>query len=670
MASPWGLNFAPWTLRPEAEAHRTGVKPDGRVSPLTQRFAQQSSKVGYHRETSSFVMGPPSVRAVAQNVPGSIPVAHSEADCRQKTRAWANDAEEADSKFAGKSVSVPVLYAGLPAVAMSRPPKELLRGSSLVLPSMAWSTPGNSLGTRAAQLQGKVYTPPLSPSCSSESVARPASCRKPVNSPDRAESWAIPVARSLEALPQDSDLLGSRPATPSLTRTASLPVQSSDGTARRRLIPGFTVPMQTGIRLWCTYCGARLRSHKHLVQMWPEFIMCTPCAAGPSCSTCHRKAFDAVVDLKNGTKSYLCPHRSEEGGMHLCGHCALLCPVRSRRSLARSTATALAWLQSHGVHFTDDLLKYQRTEDVEHLLERLDTQEALQAHVNCPAGSSPPPKPGSAAGNRVFIRSHESLPGTLSIEQGRPCEAFAGGATRTHTPTLQSQRSFTIAVEAVTFAELNPTPATNIYGRCETEKLPVRPGTHGSSSVPERLVRRVGVVRGLPQTFFLSHLTHELLHAFIWCRQPGEGSLRLDVEEGMCNWVSSAIFKDRLEAIDAREADLLAGETAAGVPSPLDSPVFSDIQRDSPAAVELEKLFLNFERRVINGRLGDMESDTHVCYGDGYRAMREVIAAIGLAKTVELTETYGDNLDNFVAAARRMKGTERDGLRATAREAV
>ncbi|CBZ53511.1 conserved hypothetical protein [Neospora caninum Liverpool] len=584
MASPWGLNFAPWTLRPEAEAHRTGVKPDGRVSPLTQRFAQQSSKVGYHRETSSFVMGPPSVRAVAQNVPGSIPVAHSEADCRQKTRAWANDAEEADSKFAG--------------------------------------------------------------------------------------NWAIPVARSLEALPQDSDLLGSRPATPSLTRTASLPVQSSDGTARRRLIPGFTVPMQTGIRLWCTYCGARLRSHKHLVQMWPEFIMCTPCAAGPSCSTCHRKAFDAVVDLKNGTKSYLCPHRSEEGGMHLCGHCALLCPVRSRRSLARSTATALAWLQSHGVHFTDDLLKYQRTEDVEHLLERLDTQEALQAHVNCPAGSSPPPKPGSAAGNRVFIRSHESLPGTLSIEQGRPCEAFAGGATRTHTPTLQSQRSFTIAVEAVTFAELNPTPATNIYGRCETEKLPVRPGTHGSSSVPERLVRRVGVVRGLPQTFFLSHLTHELLHAFIWCRQPGEGSLRLDVEEGMCNWVSSAIFKDRLEAIDAREADLLAGETAAGVPSPLDSPVFSDIQRDSPAAVELEKLFLNFERRVINGRLGDMESDTHVCYGDGYRAMREVIAAIGLAKTVELTETYGDNLDNFVAAARRMKGTERDGLRATAREAV
>ncbi|KFG63860.1 hypothetical protein TGRUB_233180 [Toxoplasma gondii RUB] len=667
MAAPRCSDKATSRLCRESETLRVREAAGVGVSPLAERFAKQrlEEPLAYFRETSSAVMGVTPVRSTG--------VGHGSSHLFLAAHPGLQAVDPSSSRKSpqGRVASMPTLCAGLPSTVVlgpAAPGGQLLRGSSLVLPPVTWSPA--SPRTRAADFPGKMHSAPSTPSRSStfESTFGGPHLRPEKKSAEPTESFPLPVAKSVEALPRAAEL-ESRPATPLLTRTASLPLPSSDKT-RKRLIPGFTAPMQCGSTLWCTYCGDRLRTHKHLIQVWPEFIMCTLCAASPSCSTCHRKAFDAVVELKTSKKSFLCPKRADEGGLNLCGHCAVLSPVRSRKRLAQTTATAVAWLQSHGLHFTDDLLKYQRTEDVEQLLQRLDTDELLYGHLQSPAGSAR--KSRSADRNRVFIRSHESIPDTLCIEQGRQsAESLAGD--QAETMPLERQRSLTIPVESVTFASLNPTPGTNIYGRCETEKTTVKSPVNGRcSSVPARLVRRVGVVRGLPQTFFLSHLTHELLHAYLWCRQPGEGSLRLDVEEGMCNWVSAEIFKDRLAAIDAREADMLAGEVApaSDAPTPLDSPVFAEVDRASPAALEIERLFLQFERRVINSRLRDMETDAHACYGDGYRAMREVIAAIGLPKTVELTRLYGDNLGNFVEAARKAKEAERTRRRAVAREAV
>ncbi|KEP67163.1 UNVERIFIED_CONTAM: hypothetical protein HHA_233180 [Hammondia hammondi] len=678
MAAPRRSDKATSRLCRESETLGTRETAGVGVSPLAQRFAQQrlEEPLAYVRATSSSVMGVTPVRlaGVRHGSSHMFLAAHpglQTVDPFRKPDAVFPHPSSSRKSPKGRVASMPTLCAGLPSTVVVGPVTrngQLLRGSSLVLPPVAWSAA--SPRTRAAAFPGKVHSAPSTPSHYStfESVFGGPHSPPEKRSAELTESLPLPVAKSVEALPRAAEL-ESRPATPLLTRTASLPLPSSDKT-RKRLIPGFTAPMQSGGTLWCTYCGDRLRTHKHSIHVWPEFIMCTPCAASPSCSTCHRKAFDSVVELKTGKKSFLCPQRIDEGGLNLCGHCAVLSPVRSRKRLAQITATAVAWLQSHGLHFTDNLLKYQRTEDVEQLLQRLDTEELLYGHLQSPADSVR--KPRAADRNRVFIRSHESLPDTLCIEQGRQSVENLVGDQAETTP-LETQRSLTIPVESVTFASLNPTPGTNIYGRCETEKTTVRSPVNGRcSSVPARLVRRVGVVRGLPQTFFLSHLTHELLHAYLWCRQPGEGSLRLDVEEGICNWASAEILKDRLEAIDARESDILAGEVgpAPNAQTPLDSPVFAEVERASPAALEIERLFLQFERRVIYSRLGDMETDAHACYGEGYRAMREVIAAIGLPKTVELTRLYGDNLGNFVEVARKVKEAARTRRRAVARDAV
>ncbi|PFH38512.1 hypothetical protein BESB_008540 [Besnoitia besnoiti] len=677
---------------PAAQAWEASAPPaaagaaGGSVVPLAERFAAASTATAYHRATSSFVMSHPSLRAVADSTDRALYVqagdgpslALGETPKRLHSVDYGDCSDCGDAAldrgaFApGRSTSLPAVHSRLPPPAIlpqAEADPSPRNAAYSALPFVKWTPLGNSFGDDPLPCQtGFEFSRPLPKGVPSKLLAAQAQSPDLAGAPrsrDSPQRLATAVPRSVEALPSAAELQDSRPASPLLSRTASLPLErrrEAGAKGRRPLIRGFTAKVQTGPVFRCTYCGERLRTHKHFIQVWPEFIMCTPCAACPPCNTCHRKAFDAIVELGEGTKSFLCPLAEEEGGLRLCGHCALLYPVRTRRDLAEATAASLDWLEDKGLMFTDDLLKYQRTEAVGKMLWRLDSRPSSpQAGL---ASASPHRPLGGKHDARIFIRSEERLPSAAWIEKDPPFEPEAGDPARPRTPpSLASQRSLTIPVEGVSFAALNPTSATNIYGRCETEKVFVEtPAPMGrSASVPARLVRRVGVVQGLPQTFFLSHLTHELLHAFLWCRQPEEGSLKLDVEEGMCNSVSASIFQDRLLAIDRREAALLAGETAAppGVRTPLQNPVFAELAPGSPAAVELEKLLLDFERRVIATRLGDMERDDHACYGKGYRAMRDVISAIGLPRTVELTRIYGHSLDELVAAAGRLLESER-----------
>ncbi|PHJ21104.1 hypothetical protein CSUI_005060 [Cystoisospora suis] len=456
-----------------------------------------------------------------------------------------------------------------------------------------------------------------------------------------------------------------------LPRSASLPTDGRLPVDRpgKPVLEGFTVPVQEGAKPCCTYCGSRLRTHKHFAHIWPEFIMCTACAAHPPCNSCHRKAVDAFVPIKKKQKRILLPAVDEPGGLRLCGHCALLRPVRTKAELAAATANALDWLKDNGIRFSESVLKYQLNEAVGNLLRRLDTSTAL---TGSPCSGTALKEGLDPHSNRIFIRARKGERNMLWTEQQAP---FGDCCTTSHDMgTHRPERkdlspSYTIPVESVTFVSLNPTVHTNIFGRCETEKVSLErlekeDNTLGgeremsSPSSPSeditacaRLVRRVSVVRGLPDVLFRGHLVHELLHAFLWCHQPQAESLRLDVEEGMCNASSAAVFRQRLDDIRERELDLgCAGKSSPELPPTLEKYV---LQESTEVRKDLELELLRFEARVIEARLEGMERDPHACYGRGYRAMRKLVTVSGLAAVVSLSRQFGHSVEAMLHAAQK-----------------
>ncbi|XP_058222751.1 protein DA1-like isoform X2 [Rhododendron vialii] len=136
----------------------------------------------------------------------------------------------------------------------------------------------------------------------------------------------------------------------------------------------------------------------------------------------------------------------------------------------------------------------------------------------------------------------------------------------------------------------------------------------GMRTEPYKLTRRcevtaILILYGLPRLLTGSILAHEMMHA--WLRIKGYRTLNQDVEEGICQvlahmWLDSQILS-------------MSGSNAASTSS---------------------SSSLDGSRSPLERKLGDffkhqIESDTSLVYGNGYRAGKQAILKYGLTNTLE-----------------------------------
>ncbi|KAF7012992.1 unnamed protein product [Triticum aestivum] len=136
---------------------------------------------------------------------------------------------------------------------------------------------------------------------------------------------------------------------------------------------------------------------------------------------------------------------------------------------------------------------------------------------------------------------------------------------------------------------------------------------------PYRLTRRcevtaILILYGLPRLLTGSILAHEMMHA--WLRLKGYRTLTPDIEEGICQvlahlWIESEIMAG-------------SGSNAASTSSSSSSSTSSKKGGRS-----------QFERKLGDFFKHQIESDTSVAYGDGFRAGNRVVQQYGLKRTLE-----------------------------------
>ncbi|VAH40021.1 unnamed protein product [Triticum turgidum subsp. durum] len=136
---------------------------------------------------------------------------------------------------------------------------------------------------------------------------------------------------------------------------------------------------------------------------------------------------------------------------------------------------------------------------------------------------------------------------------------------------------------------------------------------------PYRLTRRcevtaILILYGLPRLLTGSILAHEMMHA--WLRLKGYRTLSPDIEEGICQvlahlWIESEIMAG-------------SGSNAASTSSSSSSSASSKKGGRS-----------QFERKLGDFFKHQIESDTSVAYGDGFRAGNRVVQQYGLKRTLE-----------------------------------
>uniref|UniRef100_A0ACD6A190 Uncharacterized protein n=1 Tax=Avena sativa TaxID=4498 RepID=A0ACD6A190_AVESA len=136
---------------------------------------------------------------------------------------------------------------------------------------------------------------------------------------------------------------------------------------------------------------------------------------------------------------------------------------------------------------------------------------------------------------------------------------------------------------------------------------------------PYRLTRRcevtaILILYGLPRLLTGSILAHEMMHA--WLRLKGYRTLSLDIEEGICQvlahmWIESEIMGG-------------SGSNAKSTSSSSSSSTSSKKGGRS-----------QFERKLGDFFKHQIESDTFVAYGDGFRAGNQAVLQYGLKHTLE-----------------------------------
>jgi hypothetical protein len=149
---------------------------------------------------------------------------------------------------------------------------------------------------------------------------------------------------------------------------------------------------------------------------------------------------------------------------------------------------------------------------------------------------------------------------------------------------------------------------------------------------PLRLVRKcevtaILILYSLPRLLTGSILAHEMMHA--WLRLKGYPNLSPDVEEGICQvlahmWLDSEIL--------AGSGTTAVASTSSASPSSSSSNTSSKKGKRS-----------DFEKKLGEFFKQQIESDTSVAYGDGFRAGNKAVLKYGLKRTLDhmrLTGTF------------------------------
>ncbi|KQJ81504.1 protein DA1 isoform X2 [Brachypodium distachyon] len=133
---------------------------------------------------------------------------------------------------------------------------------------------------------------------------------------------------------------------------------------------------------------------------------------------------------------------------------------------------------------------------------------------------------------------------------------------------------------------------------------------------PYRLTRRcevtaILILYGLPRLLTGSILAHEMMHA--WLRLKGYRTLSPDIEEGICQVLAHMWIESEITAG--------SGSNAASTSS-------SSTSSKKGGRSQFERKLGDFFKHQI-------ESDTSVAYGDGFRAGNQAVLQYGLKRTLE-----------------------------------
>ncbi|XP_074275249.1 protein DA1-related 1-like isoform X2 [Silene latifolia] len=154
---------------------------------------------------------------------------------------------------------------------------------------------------------------------------------------------------------------------------------------------------------------------------------------------------------------------------------------------------------------------------------------------------------------------------------------------------------------------------------------------------PYRLVRRcevtaILVLFGLPRLLTGSILAHEMMHA--WLRLNGYPNLRPEIEEGICQVLAHMWL----------ESEIMAGSTSSsGNTSTTPSTSSSDSGSSSSTNNSSKKgKKSQFERKLGEFFMHQIESDSSIAYGEGFRAGNQAVIKYGLRRTLDHMQLTGD----------------------------
>jgi len=144
---------------------------------------------------------------------------------------------------------------------------------------------------------------------------------------------------------------------------------------------------------------------------------------------------------------------------------------------------------------------------------------------------------------------------------------------------------------------------------------------------PYKLVRRcevtaILILYGLPRLLTGSILAHEMMHAYL--RLKGYRTLSPEVEEGICQVLAHLWLESEITSGSASMATTSAGSSSSSTSS----------SSKKGAKTEFEKRLGEFFKHQI-------ETDSSVAYGDGFRAGMRAVERYGLRSTLDHIKLTG-----------------------------
>ncbi|KAL8435839.1 hypothetical protein ACSSS7_002216 [Eimeria intestinalis] len=410
----------------------------------------------------------------------------------------------------------------------------------------------------------------------------------------------------------------------------------------------------------CTYCNTPLKRFKNYINTWAKVLFCQECKQFPQCNSCYKKAVPFIFTDVSGLRKRMEPILNC-GGINICGQCALLNPIADRATVLDLVKRGRKFLKAlFGVHFTEKLLEPHTEPEV------ISCLEALRA-----AGDSF----GSCT-----IKLNSKLRGTAPVALAKSSSGEVA--------------ELPFEIGPVWHLQLSRGDNQSVYGRCETRALtfPPKPQLPGEESKGDsgprtyRVVQRILLSRGMPEGLLYGHLVHELLHAFIWLfLNHNSVKIALAAEEGLCNCILAAALQLRVETLQARrEATLdallrrgVAPKTDPGVKEVHGIPEAADFlkavvgmvskagqpktkeqlesreneAKQTVASLEYQLYVTEYELKVLNRRLGEMEKDSDPAYGVGYRRIRDLVTNLPVVRMVEILGRHGESIDSVVEAS-------------------